>query len=236
VIAGENHPLTPGYTESLRKRYEGHPNIEITGYVPEESIPDLFSRASVLVMPYTSATGSSGVAHQACQFGLPIVCADLSDFRDMAEEEGLGIEFYRIGDRPHLAETIVRLLNNPERQYEMADQNYAVAVRHTMPQIVRQYLRHFEWELNRRQPKTVWRLRARRGMAFAPHISPAWCNAVRTLQMTVPAAAHIANTLNIPQAVRPDLLDTCSTLPSQTAQIFQIEEQDQAKTWRRKAG
>jgi glycosyltransferase involved in cell wall biosynthesis len=64
VIAGENHPLTPGFVESVAARCRGTGNIEVTGYVPEESLPSLFRSANLLVMPYTSAGGSSGVAHQ----------------------------------------------------------------------------------------------------------------------------------------------------------------------------
>jgi len=61
VIAGGNHPMAPNYVESVQQRYAGDPRIEFTGYVPEEGIARLFSTASVLVMPYTSATGASGV-------------------------------------------------------------------------------------------------------------------------------------------------------------------------------
>ena len=38
----------------------------------------------MLVLPYSSAGGPSGVAHQACQFGVPVVSADLPLFREMA--------------------------------------------------------------------------------------------------------------------------------------------------------
>ena len=49
-------------------------------------------------MPYDSSTGSSGPAHQACEFGLPIVCANIPDFCCMAEDEDMAIGFYRKGD------------------------------------------------------------------------------------------------------------------------------------------
>src|SRR5262245_59510829 len=65
VIAGTNNPHSPGYIESLRERWNRHPRIDFTGYVAEEDIPEVFGKASVLVLPYTSATGASGVAHLA---------------------------------------------------------------------------------------------------------------------------------------------------------------------------
>src|SRR3954470_14806442 len=71
VIAGSNHPMTPGYVESVAESVSNNRNIEFTGYVPEEGIAPLFRSATVLVLPYSSATGSSGVAHIAAEYGVP---------------------------------------------------------------------------------------------------------------------------------------------------------------------
>ncbi|HSS96236.1 MAG TPA: glycosyltransferase, partial [Terriglobales bacterium] len=79
VIAGGDHPRTQGYIASLARKYES-PRIEFTGYVPEEKIAELFRTASVAVMPYSSATGASGVAHLACAYGVPIISSDVADF------------------------------------------------------------------------------------------------------------------------------------------------------------
>ena len=144
VIAGENHPTTPGYVESIAAQAAGDDRVEFTGYVAEENLERLFSTATVLVMPYSSATGSSGVAHLACQYGVPIICADIDDFRDMANDEGLAIDFYHRGHPEHLAEKIMELVQSPERQYEMAEANFYAALRMTMPQIMRRYLRSFD--------------------------------------------------------------------------------------------
>ena len=144
VIAGANHPMTPGYVESVAVQLKNCPNVEFTGYVAEEQIPGLFRSASVMVMPYSSATGSSGVAHLACEYGVPIVSADIDDFREMAEDEGLAILFYGTGDPQSLASRLIDLLRNTELQREMSEQNFSSALRMTMPQIIRQYLRSFD--------------------------------------------------------------------------------------------
>jgi glycosyltransferase involved in cell wall biosynthesis len=145
VIAGGNHPMTPGYVESVAERYQGSDKIRFTGYVAEEDIPELFSTASVVVMPYHSATGASGVAHIACEYGVPIVSADIPDFREMAADEGLAIDFYEIGVPENLAEKLLMLLNSEEQQREMSEQNFAAAMRMTMPQIIQKYVRSFEF-------------------------------------------------------------------------------------------
>ena len=144
VIGGSDHPMTPGYVDAIAEQYRDCPNIEFTGYVPEEQIPELFGTASVMVMPYHSATGASGVAHLACQYGVPIISSDISDFRLMAEDENLALIFYENGEAQSMAAEILRLLRDPELQREMADQNFSAALRMTMPQVVRQYLRAFD--------------------------------------------------------------------------------------------
>ena len=94
IIAGANHHTKPGYWESIRDAYGANQRIEFRGYVPEEAVPELFRTTSVVVLPYDSATGSSGPAHQACEYGVPVVSADIRDFRDMAADENMAIRFY----------------------------------------------------------------------------------------------------------------------------------------------
>jgi hypothetical protein len=144
VVAGANHPNTPGYVESVARHYPNDPRIEFTGYVAEEKLPDLFRSATVTVMPYSSSAGSSGVAHLAAQYGVPIVASDITDFRQLADEEGLALEFFKTGDIASMAESLQRILQSPERQQEMAVQNFSVALHMTMPRVIRDYLRSFD--------------------------------------------------------------------------------------------
>jgi glycosyltransferase involved in cell wall biosynthesis len=143
IVAGSDHPATPGYVESMAAQYRNDPRVHFTGYVEEDDIPRLFRSATMMVMPYNSATGASGVAHIACAYGVPIICAGISDFFDMAEDENIAIDFYRTGDASDLSAKVVDLLNSPDRQMQMAEQNFSAALRMTMPQIVRTYLRSF---------------------------------------------------------------------------------------------
>lgn len=146
IIGGANHHTKPGYWESIREKYGPNPRIEFRGYVPEEAVPELFRTASIVVLPYDSATGSSGPAHQACDYGVPIVSADIGDFRDMATDENMAISFYKVGDPVDLAAQLIGLLESPQDQRRAAEQNYSAAIRMTMPHVVRRYLRWFELE------------------------------------------------------------------------------------------
>jgi glycosyltransferase involved in cell wall biosynthesis len=144
VVAGTNHPSTPGYLESLQERWLGHREVRFLGYVPEEDLPDLFRSASVLVLPYSSAAGTSGVVHQACQFGLPMVAAEIPEMVEMAREEGIAIEFYAPGDGRALANHLIRLLNSDDLRQRCSKQNLSAAQGTPMSQIVDGYVCLFQ--------------------------------------------------------------------------------------------
>lgn len=143
VVAGANHHTRAGYWESIRDAQPPELPIEFKGYVAEEAIPDLFQSTSILALPYDSATGSSGPAHQACEFGVPIVCADIPDFRGMVTDEDMAVRFYRVGDHVDLAQQLIRILKSQELQHSMAEQNFAAGVQMTMKNVIANYLRWF---------------------------------------------------------------------------------------------
>ena len=143
VVAGANHHTRAGYWESIRDAQPPHLPIEFRGYVAEDEIPELFQSTSVLVLPYDSATGSSGPAHQACEYGVPIVCADIPDLRGMVTDEDMAVLFYKIGDADDLAGQLIQILQSQELQYEMAEQNFAAGLQMTMKSVIANYLRWF---------------------------------------------------------------------------------------------
>jgi glycosyltransferase involved in cell wall biosynthesis len=144
VVAGANHHTKAGYWESVRDAQPAGLPIDFRGYVPEEDIPELYQSSSIVVMPYDSATGSSGPAHQACEYGVPIVSADIPDFRGMATDENMAIRFYKVGDASDLAEQLIGILQSSKLERDMAAQNFAAGCEMAMGNVVRNYLRWFE--------------------------------------------------------------------------------------------
>ena len=142
VIGGGDHPRTPGYVHSMAQRH-ANDRVRFLGYVPEESIADLFREASLAVMPYTSSAGSSGVAHLAAQYGVPVIASGIQDFRDLAEHEGIAMRFFTPGDADSLVEQILLALNSPDVLKEMAWRSYAAGLAMSMPLVVREYIRSF---------------------------------------------------------------------------------------------
>jgi glycosyltransferase involved in cell wall biosynthesis len=130
--------------ESLQEKWQGRIAVRFLGYVPEDELPDLFRSASVLVLPYSSAAGTSGVVHQACQFGLPMVGAEIPEMIEMAREEGIAIEFYAPGDGRRLADHLIRVLNSDELRRSRSEQNLSAAQGMPMSQVVDGYVRLFQ--------------------------------------------------------------------------------------------
>ena len=159
IIAGGDHPKTPGYIASIAEKYSGDPRIEFTGYVPEEAIGDLFRTASIMAMPYSSSSGSSGVAHLACQYGVPVLAPAIHDFEQLVTTEGLAIEFFPVGDAKQMAARMVALLKDEERLEQMSLQNFAVGLHMTMPKIIRDYVRTFDVEDRIRKMRSLSRYR-----------------------------------------------------------------------------
>jgi glycosyltransferase involved in cell wall biosynthesis len=143
VVAGTNHPSAPGYLESLQQKWAGHAGIRFLGYVLEDDLPALFKSASVLVLPYSSAAGTSGVVHQACQYGLPMVAAAIPEIVEIAKEERIAVEFYNPGDGRTLTNHLTRLLQSDDLRRSFSEQKFLAAQGTPITQVVDEYLLFF---------------------------------------------------------------------------------------------
>ena len=152
VIAGTDSPNAAGYLEGVRQKYSDVPGLCFTGYVEEEDVPRIFNAASVVVFPYTSTTGSSGVLHQAGDYGKAAVLPHIGDFAEVIAEEGYAGEFFEPDDVESLASAIARVIDDPVRQRQLGEQNYAASRGLPIAEVVDWYLLHFEMLINSEQP------------------------------------------------------------------------------------
>jgi glycosyltransferase involved in cell wall biosynthesis len=148
VIAGTDSPNAAGYLAGVEQHYADVPGLRFTGYVAEEDVPRIFGDAAVVVFPYTSTTGSSGVLHQAGDYAKAVVLPNLGDFAELIKEEGYTGEFFEPENADSLADALARLIDNPERRRKIGQQNFLAA--HGLPigEVVDWYLLHFETLLN----------------------------------------------------------------------------------------
>ncbi|MBK8020811.1 MAG: glycosyltransferase [Chloroflexi bacterium] len=144
VIAGTDSPNSAGYLAGVKAQYADVPDIVYTGYVAEEDVPRIFTEATVVVFPYNSTTGSSGVLHQAGNYARPAVLPDLGDFAELIREEGYTGEFFEPENAASLAAAIRRYWEDPEKRRQDSMQNYLSSVGIPMSEVVDWYLLHIE--------------------------------------------------------------------------------------------
>ena len=143
VIAGTDNPNVPGYLANVQKEYKHVPNVRFTGYVEEHEVPTLFNESAVVVFPYTSTTGSSGVLHQAGSYGKAVVMPDLGDLALLVQDEGYKGEFFEPTSVESLANAIEAIVTDENYRMALAQINYRAATAHPMSQIADMYLDHF---------------------------------------------------------------------------------------------
>jgi glycosyltransferase involved in cell wall biosynthesis len=144
VIAGTDNPNTPGYLNSVKEKYSHVKGVTFTGYVAEEDVPRLFKESAVVVFPYTSTTGSSGVLHQAGSYGKAVVMPDLGDLALLVKEEGYKGEFFEPTNVNSLASAIQKILENNTYRVALEKANYKAATAYPMSKIADIYLNTFE--------------------------------------------------------------------------------------------
>ena len=116
VIAGKGDFHFDGSADGLHV-------IHINRFIDDGELRDLFTRAGVVVYPYTSAT-QSGVTSIAAYFRRPMVLSDLPFFTETCSGAS-GVEFFPSGDSDALAAAIGRSLDAPKFTAVLYDQLYS---------------------------------------------------------------------------------------------------------------
>ena len=144
VIAGTDNPNTIGYLDGVKEAYKNIPNITFTGYVEEADVPRIFSESAMVVFPYTSTTGSSGVLHQAGSYGKAVVMPYLGDLGILVKDEGYRGEFFNPNNVDSLAESIEKLVEDDRYRIKLARANYKAATALPMSKISEMYVAEFK--------------------------------------------------------------------------------------------
>ncbi|MBE7640593.1 glycosyltransferase [Salegentibacter sp. BLCTC] len=144
VIAGTDSPNTPGYLDTVKQKYKHVKNLTFTGYVAEEDVPIIFGESAVVVFPYTSTTGSSGVLHQAGSYGKAVVMPNLGDLALLVEEEGYTGEFFIPGNVDSLANSLECIVEDEAYRKRIGATNYKAACSLPMEKITQMYLNEFK--------------------------------------------------------------------------------------------
>jgi glycosyltransferase involved in cell wall biosynthesis len=150
VIAGTDNPNVPGYLAKVQEQYKHVSNLTFTGYVEEHDVEKLFNDSAVVVFPYTSTTGSSGVLHQAGSYGKAVVMPNLGDLATLIKEEGYRGEFFETENVESLANAIKNIVSNDSYRIELGKANYKAATAYPMSKIAEIYIEEFEKIVDKR--------------------------------------------------------------------------------------
>ena len=145
----------------LPKQLKDNPRIEFTGYVAEEDIPE--------AVPHGQCPGAAiFFCHRSQRCSPP--CVRIRRPNHIGRNRRLSRDGVRrrhwqsismkpatpTAWRPQLQ---ALLDDDPERLREMSEQNFSAALRMTMPQIIRQYLRSFDLQQRARALEPISRFR-----------------------------------------------------------------------------
>lgn len=143
VIAGTDNPNVPGYLESMAEKYKRVPQLRFTGYVEECDVASLFQESTVVVFPYTSTTGSSGVLHQAGSYGKAVIMPNLGDLAMLVIKEGYRGQFFEPESVTGLARAIKKIVTDAEYRNELEKANFKAATALPMSLITKKYIEEF---------------------------------------------------------------------------------------------
>lgn len=144
TIAGARHTRFPEYVNRFRTELDNLPGAECLVDVPEETLPRLFERASLVVLPYEATTGASSVLYRAAAWGRAVAASALPELEAQCKESNLRAAFFPTGDARGMLELLSALLADPASRAELVAHNLQVARECGPEATVRSYLEMFE--------------------------------------------------------------------------------------------
>jgi len=146
LFSGSVHPNYPEIMEKVEV-FRSEPSVVFLGYTPEEKLPEVLEDTGVVVLPYATCTGTSGVVHFLACFGKPIVTTDLPEFREL-RNEGAGI---MLADRDPEAfsEAIIKLMEDEEHCTALGKMNLTFAQGRTWDKVVQAYVKLYKAAVRR---------------------------------------------------------------------------------------
>lgn len=95
--ANQNHPSYATIMETVRT-FGGSGAVNVIESPTSEELPAIFQSTDVLILPYLSLEGFSGVMNLGAYYGLRIIAYDIPELRACAEALDYPVEFVPVGD------------------------------------------------------------------------------------------------------------------------------------------
>ncbi|MCS7143309.1 MAG: glycosyltransferase [Aigarchaeota archaeon] len=138
LISGDVHPNFREEGQKLLESIKDDPCVLFLGYVPDNALPELIKEIDVVVLPYRTSTGTSGVVHVLSALGCPFVVSDTPEFREL-EREGAGFLVTPL-EPNRLSESIERILSNPDLAHELSWKSVKFAHSRSWQNVAKAYM------------------------------------------------------------------------------------------------
>jgi glycosyltransferase involved in cell wall biosynthesis len=110
-----------------------HPNLDLRSGISEDELLNLYQTAALMVMPLHDATANNAVLESmAC--GLPMVISDVGAVRDYVDPAGA--DLLPPYDARRMAESILALLDAPQRRAEMGEHARRQSLKFAWPVVI----------------------------------------------------------------------------------------------------
>jgi len=139
----------------LRARFEAsvpsavRDHVWFLGHVPREDLPRWYRTGDIFVSPASGNESFGIVLLEAMASGCPVVASDIAGFRSVVQPEVNGLMF-EPGNVPALADTLVGLVNDPERRQLLSTRGRARALEFAWPRVTDQIESLYRQVLTRR--------------------------------------------------------------------------------------
>ena len=116
VIAGDTSD-TDDYVAFLKEKAEGNPDIVFTGFISGDILKEMYSNAYLVSLP-SDLEGMSISLLEALAFGNAVLCSDIPENTDVAEERAM---YFRKSNIDDLADKLQTLCNNEDIVNKLRD-------------------------------------------------------------------------------------------------------------------
>ena len=130
------------YEKELEKLIDeiGRDKVIFTGYINHDDVPAYYRMADVVCMPSTCEDAAPLAVIEALRMGKPLITTTMGGIPEYADEKCavmLENDDHLVG---HLAESIMYLLNNPEKRKELSAEALAVSEDRTLSSFYHNFL------------------------------------------------------------------------------------------------
>jgi glycosyltransferase involved in cell wall biosynthesis len=138
LISGCPHPNFAKEGKEILDSVLNEIHVKYLGYVEDSRLPDLISNVDVVVLPYITSTGTSGVVHLLSGLGVPFITFNTREFRELLLD-GAGI-FLAEMSKDALKDAIVKVTSNRKLAETLSKRSRHFAVNRRWHNVAKMYL------------------------------------------------------------------------------------------------